>query len=163
MSLKLRPLERRDAEACDAIVRTLPYHFGQQEGRRECAAAVRSSPGLVADEEGEVVAFLTWEPRFEYVVEITWLAVRADRRRGGLGRALIERLATEASVLGRPLLIALTVSPSDGPDEVADGYQGTRAFYAATGFELVRDLPGLWDADTPVLLVRPAPVSDPRS
>jgi hypothetical protein len=49
----------------------------------------------------------------------------------------------------------LTVSPSDEGPEPPDGYQATRAFYRAMGFVLARDLPGLWDADTAVLLVRP--------
>jgi hypothetical protein len=49
----------------------------------------------------------------------------------------------------------LTVSPSDKGPEPPDGYQATRAFYRAMGFVLARDLPGLWDADTAVLLVRP--------
>jgi hypothetical protein len=135
--LDLRPLERRDAEICDAIVLSLPYHFGQEAGRRECAEAVRSSGGFVAENGGEIVAFLTWEPRFDRVVAITWLAVRE----------------------GRPMLIALTVSATDGPDDVADGYEGTRAFYTAMGFEFVRDLPGLWGTDTPMLMARVHPAS----
>jgi len=52
MTVTIRPLEAADAEACDAIVASLPYHFGLEEGRRECAAAVRSQRGLVAEREG---------------------------------------------------------------------------------------------------------------
>ena len=48
----------------------------------------------------------------------------------------------------------LTVSPSDGPDEIPDGYQATRAFYEANGFVLARDLAGYWESDIPVLMVR---------
>jgi ribosomal protein S18 acetylase RimI-like enzyme len=150
----IRPLEPADAEACDAIVASLPYHFGLAEGRRECAAAVRSQSGLVAEEGGEVTGFLTVQPRFEAAAEITWMAVRADRRGRHVGRALIDRLATDLEAGGRRLLLVLTVSPSDGPDDIEDGYQATRAFYAANGFDIARDFGGYWgDHDTPVLLV----------
>jgi ribosomal protein S18 acetylase RimI-like enzyme len=158
MTVTVRPLEAADAEACDAIVASLPYHFGLEEGRRECAAAVRSQRGLVAEREGRVVGFLTVEPRFDEAAEITWMAVHAGDRRRGVGRVLMDRLAADLEAEGRRLLLVLTVSPNDPPDEIADGYQATRAFYAANGFALAREFSGYWgDHDTPVLLVRVLP------
>jgi len=155
VAVAIRQLVVRDAHACDGIVATLPYHFGDEDGRRECAAAVRSQRGLVAQDGAEVVAFLTLEPRFDECVEVTWMAVHADRRRQGIGRALLDRAATDARRSDRRFLLVLTVSPSDGPDEIPDGYQATRAFYEANGFILTRDFPGYWESDTPVLMVRP--------
>jgi ribosomal protein S18 acetylase RimI-like enzyme len=73
----------------------------------------------------------------------------------GVGRALLDRVATDIRSEGRRVLLALTVSPSDGADEIPDGYQATRAFYEANGFILARDFPGYWESDTPVLMVRP--------
>jgi len=155
MSVTIRPLEAADAEACDAIIGSLPYHFGLEDGRRECAAAVRSQRGLVAEREGRVVGFLTVEPRFDEAAEITWMAVHAAERHAGVGRALMDGLVADLRPDGRRLLLVLTVSPNDPPDEIADGYQATRAFYAANGFTLARDFAGFWgDHDTPVLLVR---------
>jgi ribosomal protein S18 acetylase RimI-like enzyme len=154
MTLTIRPLEVADAPACDAIIASLPYHFGLEKGRRDCAAAVRSQRGLVAEHDGEVVGFLTTEPRFDAAAEITWMAVHATGRRRGVGRALMDRLAADLGAEGRRLLVVLTVSPND-PDEIEDGYQATRAFYAANGFELAREFAGYWgDHDTPVLMVR---------
>lgn len=151
----IRPLAASDAETCDAIVATLPYHFGNEEGRRECAAAVRSQRGLVVQDDDDVVGFVTVEPRFDECVEVTWMAVRADRRRKGFGRALLDRVAHDARGEGRQFLLVLTVSPSDGPDEIPDGYQATRAFYEANSFVLAREFPGYWESDTPVLMMRP--------
>ena len=142
MTFAIRQLAASDAEACDAIVATLPYHFGNEEGRRECARAVRSQRGLVAQDDGEVVGFVTFEPRFDECAEVTWMAVRADRRRSGVGRALLDRVAADTRAEGRQFLLVLTVSPSDGPDEIPDGYQTTRAFYESNGFILARDFPG---------------------
>jgi ribosomal protein S18 acetylase RimI-like enzyme len=153
-AVEIRPLTPADAGRCDAIVTGLPYHFGTEEGRRECAAAVRRDAGLVALEGGEVVGFLTYVRRFDEAAEITWMAVRADRRRHGIGHALIDRLAERLAAEERRVLLVLTVSPSDAGDEPDDGYQSTRAFYRSAGFVLGRDLPREWEGDTAVVLVK---------
>jgi ribosomal protein S18 acetylase RimI-like enzyme len=153
-SVEVRPLAPADAESCDAIVAGLPYHFGDEVGRRECEAAVRRAPGLVAVEGNDVVGFLTYVGRFDEAAEITWMAVRADRRRRGIGHALIDRLAERLAAEGRRVLLVLTVSPSDPGTEPDDGYRSTRAFYRSAGFVLGRDLPREWDGDTAVLMVR---------
>jgi hypothetical protein len=75
----------RRRSACDEIVRSLPYHFGDPGGRRECAQAVRGSAGLVAVRDGRVVGFLTVIHHFEASSEITWMAVHAGHRDRGSG------------------------------------------------------------------------------
>lgn len=151
----VRPLRIDDADACDAIVAGLPYHFALEEGRRLCAAAVRSEQGLVAVESDRPVGFLTFVPRFEHVAEITWMAVQANLRRSGIGRSLIESLVAELRDSQKRLLLVLTVSPNGDEDSPADGYPATRAFYTAMGFTLARELRGEWTDDVPVLMVRP--------
>jgi ribosomal protein S18 acetylase RimI-like enzyme len=155
--LVIRSLGVDDAETCDQIIASLPYHFGQADGRRECAQAVRSQPGLAAVTDTTVVGFLTIQRHFDHAAEITWMAVHASHRHHGIGRALVDRLCQDLAAEGRRLLLVLTVSPSDPGWEPADGYQATRAFYQAVGFVLARDLPRLWPNDTAVLLVRPLP------
>ena len=150
----VRPLEAADADACDAIVLGLPYHFGHEGGRADCAAAVRREAGLVAVEGSHVVGFLTFVPRFDEAAEITWMAVRADRRRRGIGHALIASLEQLLVSEGRRTIVVLTVSPSDPDPEPPDGYQSTRAFYRSVGFVLARELPKEWESDPAVLLVR---------
>ena len=51
-------------------------------------------------------------------------------------------------------MFLLTLGPSV-PDDVADGYQGTRRFYEAVGFTPLREL-GLrdWEDEAALLLVR---------
>jgi GNAT superfamily N-acetyltransferase len=158
-----RDLAPDDAEACDAIILSLPYHFGQEDGRRDCATAVREQAGLVAVEGEEVLGFLTFSRWFESSSEITWMAVRNDRRREGIGGRLVQEVAHRMTAEGRRILVVLTLSPSDTDPEPPDGYQSTRAFYAKEGFELTRDLPGFWDGDLPVLMVKHlAPSAAPR-
>jgi ribosomal protein S18 acetylase RimI-like enzyme len=151
----IRPLRAADAERCDQIIAGLPYHFGQEAGRQECADAVRRQPGLAAMLDDTLVGFLTLQRHFDHAAEITWMAVHASHRHHGIGRALIDRLCEDLVAEGRRLLLVLTVSPSDPGWEPPDGYQATRAFYQAMGFVLARDLPDLWPEDTAVLLVKP--------
>jgi ribosomal protein S18 acetylase RimI-like enzyme len=151
----IRSLGPRDADACDRIIASLPYHFGHEQGRRDCAEAVRRDAGLVAVEGVEVVGFLTYVPRFDEAAEITWMAVRNDRRRRGIGHALIEALTERLLAGGTRILVALTVSPSDPGPEPEDGYRSTRAFYRSAGFVLARDLRNEWESDTAVVMVKP--------
>jgi ribosomal protein S18 acetylase RimI-like enzyme len=153
--VSIRALGPEDANACDGIIAGLPYHFAHEQGRLDCAAAVRRDAGLVAIEDAAVVGFLTYAYRFDEAAEITWMAIRTDRRRRGIGHALIDRLSERLAEEGRRVLLVLTVSPSDPGAEPEDGYQSTRAFYRSTGFVLGRDLRGEWDTDTAVLMVRP--------
>ncbi len=132
-----------------------PVSLRLEVGRRDCATVVRRDAGLVAVEDGEVVGFLTYVPRFDEAAEITWMAVRADRRRRGIGHAMIDRLVEHLSADGRRILLVLTVSPNDPGPEPDDGYGSTRAFYRSAGFVLGRDLRGEWDSDTAVVMVRP--------
>jgi GNAT superfamily N-acetyltransferase len=146
----IRTLAAGDAPACDAIVAGLPEWFGLEEGIQACARAVRSRPGLVAD-TGQVVGFLTYEPTAASAAEITWMAVRADRRRTGLGRALVDDLADRLVRGGVRLLLVKTLSSRAR----SLGYEETRAFYVALGFEPALEL-DVWGPEDPaLLLVRP--------
>ena len=148
--VEVRPLGPEDASACDDIVAGLPDWFGLAEGVLACAEAVRTQPGLVAVRSGEVAGFVTWTTSGD-TAEITWMAVGAAARRGGLGRALIDALLPRLRADGMRELAVKTLS-SRHPDP---GYAATRAFYVAMGFTAVREL-DVWGPDNPaVLLTRP--------
>jgi GNAT superfamily N-acetyltransferase len=143
-----------DAQACDAVVATLPYHFGNDAGRRDCADAVRTQEGLVARIDDEVVGFLTFVEHSPESAEITWMAIHDAHRRRGIGRDLIEHTVRTVRVRGARFVFVLTLGPSVAED-VADGYEGTRRFYEAAGFTPLREF-GLrsWDDEAALLLVR---------
>lgn len=132
------------AGACDAIVAGLPEWFGNEQGRAECAAAVRSDAGLVSVDGGDVVGFLTWEPRGDGMAEITWMAVRADRRRTGAGGELISVLVELLVEQGVIELRVKTLSERDPYQPYAE----TRAFYRSMGFAPVEEF-DTWGPENP--------------
>src|SRR5918994_2525970 len=151
---ELRRLTASDAQACDAIIASLPYHFGQQRGVDECAKAVRQQAGFVATINGDVVGFLTFTNHWPESAEITWMAVSAGHRRRGIGRALIEHAMAGLASQGTKYAFLLPLGPSVRED-VKDGYQGTRLFYEAVGFTPLREFELRdWDDEAALLLVR---------
>ena len=150
-STVLRPLSPTDAEGCDAVVLSLPYHFGIEAGREACARAVRTSEGWVAEADGRVVGFLAVRPSYEQTLEISWMAVHADHRRRGIGRALIDALA-DPPPAGVRYLIVTTLSEASS-ENVEDGYEGTRRFYRQNGFQPIWDPEGWWDEENQAVLM----------
>ena len=151
----IRPLAAADADACDAIVASLPYHFGDPDGRAACARAVREQEGLVVLDRDAIAGFLTLVRHHPRSAEISWMAVRADCRRRGFGRALVEDAAERLARDGVRLLCVLTLGPSAIERRVSDTYADTRAFYEALGFVPLRELHLLGWNSPALMLVRP--------
>lgn len=155
----LRSLTRDDAPACDAIIASLPYFFGDPQGVRECAEAVRTQGGIVALAGDAVVGFITIERFGTGSAEITWLAAHAAHRRNGIGRMLVERAAAEMTAAGAGILFVLTLGPSvSEPPEITDNYAGTRAFYQRLGFIPLREFAlKTWNDPAALIMARPIP------
>jgi GNAT superfamily N-acetyltransferase len=153
--LSIRDLTPDDAPACDAIIASLPYFFGDPAGVADCAKAVRSQPGVVALFDGGPVGFITLERHFAESAEITWMAVHADHRRQGIGRALIEAAVERARRASVRTLCVLTLGPSVSEERGPDNYHGTRRFYRANGFVPLRELElRTWNDSHALMLAR---------
>ena len=157
MPITIRPLTPDDAPACDAIILSLPYFFGDPQGREDCARAVREQSGFLAELDGSAVGFITLLPHFKGSSEITWMAVHADHRRSGVGRMLIDAAVRARAAAGDRMMCVLTLGPSV-PEEPGDNYEGTRAFYQCMGFVPLREL-GLreWNDSHALMLARGLP------
>ena len=152
----IRPLDHtKDAEVCDSVLATLPYHFGDPTGQADCAKAVRSERGWVAVDGDDVVGFLTVAPSSDEALEITWMAVRMDRRRSGIGAQLMGAVTEAAAEDGFRQLVVLTLGTSE-PEDAEDSYEGTRRFYKREGFVPLKEV-GLrsWTNGFALLLARP--------
>ena len=153
-AVAVRPLEPDDAPACDAIVASLPYHFGDEHGRELCAATVREQAGLVATAGADPIGFVTWRPWYTTAAEITWMAVRAGERRQGIGRLLVDELVAVLPAATRHLVVT-TLSEATPEPGVEDGYAGTRRFWRRCRFEPVWEPAGWWnDENQAVVMIR---------
>lgn len=155
LTVHLRELAPADAARCDEIIASLPYFFGNEAGVRACAEAVRSQRGWVAVRDDLVLGFVTVEYPLPASPEISWMAVHATARRGGLGAAIIAHAARQLRAEGAALVSVLTLAESEPEAGIEDNYGGTRAFYRSVGFLPVRELrPPGWQQQA-LLLVRP--------
>jgi len=145
--MPVRPLRPDDAPACDAIIASLPDWFGDDNGIRHCAAAVRAEPGFVATVDDVVVGFLTVTRPRAHVAEISWMAVHPGHRTAGHGRALVDALVQTLHDDGTRFLAVKTLSDRDPYPPYAE----TRAFYEAMGFTPFMDL-DIWGPEDPALL-----------
>jgi GNAT superfamily N-acetyltransferase len=134
-------------------MRTLPDWFAYEPGLQECAEAVRTQEGLVAEDGGQVVGFATWQQRTPDSAEITWAAVRRDRRNAGIGTAIIEALTSDLGGRGFVLALAMTSARSKTPDPTWDSYAETRAFWRARRFYPLIEL-DILETDIALLQVR---------
>lgn len=152
----IRPLEPADAAGCDAVLATLPRFFGDPDGIRDCAEAVRTQRGFVAADADAVRGFLTLQKHIAGSEEITWMAVAQAHRRHGLGRLLVAAAARDAAARGEAMLFLLTLGPSGEGPEVADGYDGTRRFYQSMGFVPLREFDlASWNQAGALVLAKP--------
>src|SRR5690606_33495360 len=145
----IRELRREDADACERIVRALPDWFGIEEGIAEARGYLDSQEGLVAEEDGRIVGFLTFTSEFPESAEITWMAVSPEAHRRGVGRGLVEALVSRLRSCDCEVLLVKTLADTHPSPE----YATTRAFYRAMGFLPLTVLPDLWDQANPCLLM----------
>lgn len=136
---------------CGAVLATLPDWFGIEAAN---AAYVRDVErmAMFAAFDGEAnapIGFLALEQHSPEVFENHVLGVRPQNHRQGLGRALMARAEAYARGHGARLLTVKTLAAAH-PDA---GYARTRAFYRAMGFFTVEELPTLWSAENPCLLM----------
>jgi GNAT superfamily N-acetyltransferase len=147
----IRPLQPGDADDCDAVIASLPDFFGVDEGIAACAQAVRNERGAVAaTANGPVVAFATWCARRPHAAEITWAAVRADHRGGGIGGRVVSEVERQAADAGIEWMVVMTVSPNDARPET---YEPTRHFWEAAGYTQLLDF-DVWSSNLAVLMVK---------
>lgn len=151
--------------AVERLLRSLPQWFG-----------IESSTAEYVRVAGELPAYLAWGPgwppagqapdqsgtehqptgallamrHFPGAAEIYLMAVDPAEHRHGVGRALVRALERDLVADGVRLLQVKTLGPSH-PDP---GYQRTRKFYRAMGFEPMEEITGLWPEDPCLIMVK---------
>ncbi len=142
------PLRGQGALA-EGVLRALPDWFGIEQAIVDYARVADELPTFVAERGGAAVGFLTLKPTSTHALEVHVMAVLPGEHRRGAGRALVERTAAYARAEGFTLLHAKTLAPSNSDLS----YAATRAFYESVGFLPLEELPQVWGAENPCLLM----------
>ena len=142
-------LEEGGGTVCSELLATVPHWFGIAEANESYRSVADQSPTLVASEEERPIGFVTVVRHSPHAAELHVMAVRPERHRGGVGRALVAAAEDRLRSNGVEYLQVKTLSASagDGP------YLDTLAFYTALGFRILEEMPLLWDADNPAVLL----------
>ncbi len=128
--LRVRRLLARDAGAVDGLVAALPEWFTAR-ARAQVAAALARPRGFLALADGAPAGFALFEPHATTpALELTWLGVRPDLFRHGIGRHLVLACVEEANRRGHFALRVDTLGDSVDYEPYAE----TRRFYAGLGF-----------------------------
>ncbi|MBI2749782.1 MAG: GNAT family N-acetyltransferase [Burkholderiales bacterium] len=131
----------------ERILRSLPGWFGLEDALREYAQDTSLHPTFVATNGNAVSGFITVKHHFPPSAEIHCVAVEAQTRGQGLGRALVRHAQAWAADQGVRFLQIKTLAESHPSPE----YAQTRAFYLRMGFVPLELFPSLWSSQNPCL------------
>ena len=144
-------LRAEHAPGCVEVVRSLPEWFGYPGALEDVNAATSSQAGFVVmNDADELVGFVSVKPSYDETLEITYLAVRADHRREGIGRQLVRSVRDLALAQGAQSICLLTL----GPSAESPCYAATVAFYRAVGFWRTKEVYlNAWDGAPTLVMV----------
>jgi len=134
---------------CAEVLAALPHWFGIRASNDAYVRDVEAMPMWAAYEGERLLGFLALGRPTPHVFEVHVMGVKPELHRHGTGRALMEQAAAHARAHGIRFLTVKTRSAT-APDP---GYDKTRAFYEAMGFFPIDELPTLWDAENPAVLL----------
>jgi GNAT superfamily N-acetyltransferase len=138
-------LDARDQ--CEAILRSVPQWFGIEEALRRYVSDTAVLPTFAIHSGERLEAFLSLREHFPRAWEVHCMAVRADGRRRGFGKALVIHAEDWLVEKGADVLQVKTVAQK----QTASPYDETRLFYFAMGFTPLEIFPELWAPQNPCL------------
>jgi ribosomal protein S18 acetylase RimI-like enzyme len=151
----IRPMQRGEDAACEAILRALPEWFGIEEALASYVRDLRVLETWVVDAGGTVVGFLTVKQYGRWSAEIKVMAVAPEAHGRGHGRGLMESAEHVLRARGVEFLEVRTLSPLR-PDA---HYERTRGFYERVGFRPLEETDDWGDANPCLVMVKHLPSS----
>ncbi len=142
------------SEPCMEIARGLRTHFDDGAMEKMPGDLRQNDLYIAEDDDGQVVGFLTVLRRSPDVGDISWMGVRNDLWRRGIGTALMTKAARDLAADGASILMVHTLS--DTVDY--EPYEATRAFYSSAGFkhlETIDPYPGVAPGNPIAIYVKP--------
>ena len=147
--VRLEWLEQGGGATCADLLATVPHWFGMSEANEEYRRVADRCPTLIALDNDRAIGFVTVVHHSPHAAELHVMAVRPDHHRQGIGRTLVESVEQRLRADGVEYLQVKTLSAS-ARDEP---YLRTLAFYTALGFRVLEEMPSLWNADNPAVLL----------
>jgi GNAT superfamily N-acetyltransferase len=136
------------AEAkCEEILRSLPLWFGIEESLLMYAKDSGRLPSFAVLEAGRIVGFLSLMQHFPTAWEIHCVAIHAQSRNQGYGKALLSHAERWLVEQGVSLLQVKTIAATSA----SASYAQTREFYSRLGFLPLEVFPHLWSPSNPCL------------
>jgi GNAT superfamily N-acetyltransferase len=149
--MPLEVVRRQDPAAVRDILASVPEWFGIPEANAHYVDDAGRLPSYLAVDGHEVVGVSLLTEHFPQSRELHLIAVRRDRHRQGIGKALLAAVEEDLRADGVRILEVHTLGPSD----TDEGYARTREFYLAQGFVAMNELQRIdWDGPT-LILVKP--------
>jgi GNAT superfamily N-acetyltransferase len=151
--MPIEVVRRQDPEAVREILATIPDWFGIPESNANYIRDGGRLPSYLAIDSShdQVVGVALLNEHFPPSRELHFIAVRRDRHRQGVGRALLAAIEEDLRAADVRILEVHTLGPSDDDE----GYARTREFYLAQGFVPINELQRIdWDGPT-LILVKP--------
>jgi GNAT superfamily N-acetyltransferase len=132
----------------EPILRSLPAWFGIESSIVQYVKDIEQMPTFLAlDGDGCTIGFMSVRRHFAHAAELYVLAVRPERHRRGVGRALLAEIEPWLVRDGVRWLQVKTLSPR----QPCEFYERTRRFYEAMGFVPLEEFPTLWGERNPCL------------
>ncbi len=154
MGSPVRKLRADDVPACQRLLAGLPDWFGLEETNREYIGGLLSRPSGVAEQNSRIVGFVSIERHNPRSADVHVMTVDPELHRQGVGTALLAWVEQWCEREGVRWLHVKTRGPST-PDP---GYERTRQFYLARGFEPLFESLELWGPeDAALILVKVVP------
>lgn len=135
------------AAECEAVLRSLPLWFGIEESLLIYAKDSERLPTFAASEAGGIVGFLSLVQHFPTAWEIHCVAIHAQSRNQGYGKALLAHAERWLVGQGVSLLQVKTIAATSA----SASYAQTREFYSHLGFLPLEVFPHLWSPSNPCL------------
>jgi GNAT superfamily N-acetyltransferase len=156
--LSIRVQDSGAGAICGDVLAALPHWFGFPDSVAAYVEAAENGPTVVAALEGRDCGILTLLVHSPYAAEIVVMGVRPECHRVGIGLAMLEEAEAWLAARDITYLQVKTLSPRSADE----GYAATRAFYFGCGFRPLEEMPELWGADQPALLMIKTVASPPR-
>ncbi len=132
IAVRIRKMKSSDHAEIIKIAKSLSQWF-TKDGVRQIRYAIKRQPGLAAVEKSKVIGFLTYRT-WKHTALMTWIGVSPEKRRKGIGAALVKGMEKIMKKKGVEKIQVSTLARTVRYKP----YEETRKFYEKADFRLLR-------------------------